>query len=81
MRALLVTVSLASALAWADPSARLLPQHAPPAAIDLSGSRKLVVVSIAAGAVLTSLALIIAIAIKSSSSGLVFPNTVQIPEG
>jgi hypothetical protein len=77
MKALLAALLLLSAPAWADPSARLLPNDAPPAAIDFSSRRQLAAVTLAAGVLVTAVATIIAIIIKSNSSGVVFPHTVH----
>lgn len=65
LRALLAALLTLSAPALADPSPQLLPADAPPAAIDFSGQRQLVTVGVAAGALVTAVALVIAVIIAS----------------
>jgi hypothetical protein len=77
MRAFALVTLLLASPCLADPSARLRPREAPPAALDLSGNGKWVVAGIATGAALTALATVLAIILTSQTSNLVFPTTVQ----
>jgi hypothetical protein len=82
MRTLALVTLLLTSPCVAEPSARLLPREAPPAALDLSGNGKWVVAGIASGALLTAVATVLAIIVWSSmQSGLVFPTTVHVSNG
>lgn len=76
MRALAATVLLLCAPALAEPSARLLPKDAPPAALDFSGQRKAMLVAIATAAALSALALVIGVVLTSQQP---YPDVARPP--